>query len=38
MKQEHQVGSLHNFVDELQKQAHAQRLELEDAHHGYAEF
>ena len=31
------MGSLHNFIDELQKQAYAQRLELEDAHHGYAE-
>ena len=30
MKQEHQVGSLNNCIDELQKQAHAQRLELED--------
>ena len=37
MKQEHQVGSLNNCIDELQKQAHAQKLELEDAHHGYAE-
>ena len=37
MKHEHQVGSLNNCIDELQKQAYAQRLELEDAHHGYAE-
>ena len=36
MKQEHQVGSLNHFFDELQKQAYAQRLELEDAHHGCA--
>ena len=34
MKQEHQVGSLDNCIDELQQQAYAQRLELEDAHHG----
>ena len=37
MKQEHQVGSLHSCIDELQQQAYAQRLELEDAHHGYVE-
>ena len=37
MKQQHRVGSLHNCIDELQQQAHAQRLELEDAHHGYIE-
>ena len=37
MKQEHQVGSLTNCIDELQKQYYAQRFELEDAHHGYAE-
>ena len=37
MKQEHQVGSLNNCIDELQQQAYAQRLELEDAHHGYVE-
>ena len=36
-KQEHQVGSLNNCIDELQQQAHAQRLELEDTHHGYIE-
>ena len=34
MKQDHQVGSLNTCIDELQKQAYAQRLELEDAHHG----
>ena len=37
VKQEHQVGSLDNCIDELQKQAKTQRLELEDANHGYAE-
>ena len=37
MKQEHQMGSLNSCIDELQPQAYAQRLELEDAHHGYLE-
>ena len=37
LKQEHQVKSLDNCVDELQEQAHAQRLELETANHGYIE-
>ena len=37
MKQEHQVGSLNNCVEELRQQACAQRLELKDAHHGYIE-
>ena len=37
MKPEHQVGSLNNCIDELQQQAYAQRLELEDAQHGYVE-
>ena len=37
MKQEHQVGSLNSCVDELQQQAYAQRLDLEDAHHGFFE-
>ena len=37
IKQEHQLGSLNNCIDELQKQACAQRLELEDAQHGHAE-
>ena len=32
MNQEHQVGSLNNCIDELQQQAHAQRLELEVVH------
>ena len=26
MKQEHQVGPLNNYIEELQQQAHAQRL------------
>ena len=30
-KQEHQVGSLNNCISELQQQAYAQRLELQDA-------
>ena len=37
MKQEHKVESLNNCISELQQQAYAQRLELEDAHHGYVE-
>ena len=37
VKQEHQVGSLNSFIDELQQEAYAQRLELQDAHHGRAE-
>ena len=37
LKQEHQVWSLNSCIDELQKQAYAQRLEFEDAHHGYIE-
>ena len=37
LKQEHQVGSLNSCISELQQQAHAQRLELQDAHHGYIE-
>ena len=32
MKQEHKVGSLNNCISELQQQAYAQRLELEDTH------
>ena len=38
MKQEHQVGSLNNCISELQQQSFAQRLELQDAQHGYIEF
>ena len=37
MKQEHQGGSLNNCIGELQRQACAQRLELQDAHHGKIE-
>ena len=37
MKQEHQVGSLNSCINEPQQQAHAQGLELRDAHHGYVE-
>ena len=37
MKQEHQVGPLNNCNDELQQQAYAQRLELQDAQHGDVE-
>ena len=37
MKQEHQVGSLNNCISELQQQACAQRLELQDAQHGFVE-
>ena len=38
MKQEHKVESLNNFINELQPQAYAQRLEVQDAHHGCVEF
>ena len=37
MKHEHQVESLNNCISELQQQTYAQRLELEDAQHGYIE-
>ena len=37
MKQEHQVGSLNRCINELQQQAYAQGLEVQDAHHGYVE-
>ena len=37
MKQEHKVESLNNCISELQQQAYAQRLELEDAKHGFFE-
>ena len=37
MKHEHQVGSLNNCISELQQQAYAQRLALQDAQHGYVE-
>ena len=35
--QEHQVGSLNNCIGELQRQVYAQRLELQEAHHGSIE-
>ena len=31
------MGSLDSCIDELQQQAYAQRLEVEDAHHGCIE-
>ena len=37
MKQEHQVGSLNNCIGELQRQAYAQRLALQDAQRGFFE-
>ena len=37
MMQEHQMEALDSCVDGLQQQACAQRLELEDDHHGYFE-
>ena len=37
VKQEHQVGHLKKCVGELQRQAYAQRLESQDAHHGKSE-
>ena len=37
VRQERQVGSLKNCISELQQQACAQRLELQDAPHGYIE-
>ena len=36
-KQEHKVESLIYFINELQQQACAQRMESENAHHGYFE-
>ena len=36
-KQEHQVGSLNNCINELQQQAYAQRLALQDAQYGFVE-
>ena len=35
MRQEHQVGSLNNRIIEFQQQSYAQRLELQDAQHGF---
>ena len=37
VKQEYEVESLNNRISEVQQQAYAQRLELEDTHHGYVE-
>ena len=37
MKQEQKVESLNTCIGELQQQAYAQRLELQDVHHGYVE-
>ena len=37
MRQEHQVGVLNNCISELQQQAYAQRIKLQDAQHGHIE-
>ena len=37
MRQVHEVGALKNCISELQQQAYGQRLELQDAQHGYIE-
>ena len=37
MRQEHQVRSLNHCISELQQYAYDQRLELQDAQHGYTE-
>ena len=37
MKQEHKVESLNTCIDELQQQGYAQRLDLDNDHHGYFE-
>ena len=37
VKAEHQVGSLNDCISELQQQAFAQRLELQDGQHGCSE-
>ena len=37
MMQEFKVESLNKCIHELQQQTYAQRLELQDAHHGYVE-
>ena len=37
MKQEHQVESLNNCISELKQQTYTQRLELQDAPHGFIE-
>ena len=37
MREAHHVDSLNNCISELQQHACAQRLELQDAQHGYSE-
>ena len=37
VKQEHKVESLNNCISEFQQKFYGQRLELQDAHHGYVE-
>ena len=37
MKQKHKLESFNSCINELWQQAHAQRLDLENAHHGYVE-
>ena len=37
MRLEQKVESLNNCISELEQQGYAQRLELEDTHHGYVE-
>ena len=37
MKQEHQVETLNNCISNFQQQSYAQRLEFQDAQHGYIE-
>ena len=37
MRREHQVGSLNDCISELQQQAYAQRLDLDNAQHGNIE-
>ena len=37
MKQEHKVKCLNSCISELLQQAHARRLDLENAHQGYVE-
>ena len=37
VKQERPEGSLNSCINELQQQAYAQKMVLEDAHHGHAE-
>ena len=38
MKQEYKVEFLNTCISEFQQQTHAQRFELEDAHHGYVQY